>query len=176
MRKNVFGRQLKRDKNERKALFKGLISSLVLYGRIKTTEEKAKAIKGQIDKIITRAKKDKTGINSKLERYLTSDAFKKLIGEVVPSLTSRNSGYTRIIRLGERFSDAASTVILEWVDLEQIKNQKSKIKNLKDEKKEKEEKLTEEKDSKQIKEKTRPKRVRKVKKDLPAGRQGKNEK
>ena len=57
MRKNVFGRQFKRDKNERAALFKGLISSLVLHERIKTTEEKAKAIKGEVDKIITKAKK-----------------------------------------------------------------------------------------------------------------------
>ena len=151
MRKNVFGRQLKRDKNERKALFKGLISSLVLHGRIKTTEEKAKAIKGQIDKIITRVKKDKTGINSKLERYLTNDAFKKLISEAALSFTGRNSGYTRIIKLGERFSDAASTVILEWVDYDQLKTQNSKIKNLKDE----------EKDNKQTKEKTKPKRVKK---------------
>ena len=57
MRKNVFGRQLKRDTNERKALFKSLISSLVLTGGIKTTEEKAKAIRGDVDKIITKAKK-----------------------------------------------------------------------------------------------------------------------
>ncbi|MDO8460984.1 MAG: 50S ribosomal protein L17 [bacterium] len=142
MRKNVFGRHLKRDTNERKALFKSLISSLVLYGKIKTTEEKAKAVKGQIDKIITRAKKDKTGVNSKLARYLTSDALKKLIKEVVPSLTSRNSGYTRIIRLGERFSDAASTVILEWVDLDQIKS-------------------SDEKEKKPIEEKAKPKKVKK---------------
>ncbi len=161
MRKNVFGRQLKRDKNERKALFKGLISSLVLHGRIKTTEEKAKAIKGQIDKIITRVKKDKTGINSKLERYLTNDAFKKLISEAALSFTGRNSGYTRIIKLGERFSDAASTVILEWVDYDQLKTQNSKLKNLKDEEKETKDKLTEEKDNKQTKEKTKPKRVKK---------------
>ncbi len=52
MRKNVYGRQLKRDKNERTALFKGLISSLVLHERIKTTEDKAKAIRGQVDKIM----------------------------------------------------------------------------------------------------------------------------
>ncbi len=156
MRKNVFGRQLKRDKNERKALFKGLISSLVLHGRIKTTEEKAKAIKGQIDKIITRAKKDKTGINSKLERYLTNDAFKKLISEVAPSLTSRNSGYTRIIRLGERFSDAASTVILEWVDYDQVKSsilRQSSGQALKVQSSDEKEK------------EVKPKRVRKVKKE-----------
>lgn len=144
MRKNVFGRQLKRDKNERKALFKGLISSLILHGRIKTTEEKAKAIKGQIDKVITKAKKAKVGTNARLGRYLTNDALKKLTNEVIPSLTGRNSGYTRITRLGQRFSDGASTVILEWVDT--IENRKLKIE-----------------DRKEIEEK--PKRVRKVKKE-----------
>ena len=70
MRKNVFGRHLKRDTNERKALFKSLISSLVLYGRIKTTEEKAKAVKGQIDKIITRAKKDPENRKCNISGYI----------------------------------------------------------------------------------------------------------
>ena len=56
MKKNVFGRQFKRDKNERTALFKGLMSSLVLNDRIQTTEEKAKAIKGKIERLVTKAR------------------------------------------------------------------------------------------------------------------------
>ena len=58
MKKNVFGRKFKRDRNERKALFKSLMSSLILNERIETTEAKAKAIKGDVDKLITRAKKN----------------------------------------------------------------------------------------------------------------------
>ncbi len=57
MRKNVFGRKLKRDKNERKALFKSLMSALVLNERIKTSEAKAKAIRPEIEKLVTKAKK-----------------------------------------------------------------------------------------------------------------------
>ena len=60
MKKNVFGRQFKRDANERKALFKNLLTSLVMQERIQTTEAKAKAIKAAADKLVTRAKKRRT--------------------------------------------------------------------------------------------------------------------
>ena len=56
MKKNVFGRHFKRDVNERKALFKNLLNALVQHERIQTTEEKAKAIRSQADKLITKAK------------------------------------------------------------------------------------------------------------------------
>jgi large subunit ribosomal protein L17 len=59
MRKQVFGRRLKRTKEQRKALFAGLISSMILKGKIKTTEEKAKGVRGQLEKLVTNAKKEK---------------------------------------------------------------------------------------------------------------------
>jgi large subunit ribosomal protein L17 len=115
MRKKIFGRQLKRDANERKALFKSLMSSLVIHGRIKTTEAKAKAIKGQIEKLVTRAKKGESIANS-LQLYLSPDSVKKIIKEVAPQFYNRPGGYTRIVKLGNRFSDNAAVVILEWVE------------------------------------------------------------
>ena len=111
MRKNVFGRQLKRDKNERKALFKSLISSFILRGNIKTTQAKAKSVKGEIDKLVTKAKKNKLPNSGE---YLTQDALNKL-KSIAPNF-SRNSGFTRIIKLGNRFSDNASYVLMEWVE------------------------------------------------------------
>ena len=121
MRKNVFGRQFKRDKNERTALFKGLISHLVLNERIKTTEEKAKSIKADVDKIITKAKSDlakaKKGeakARYLLQKQLPKDAIKKVIFEIAPRFAKRQGGYTRIIRIGRRFSDNASMVLMEW--------------------------------------------------------------
>ena len=57
MRKQVFGRKFKRDANERKALLKGLMTDLVMKESIQTTEEKAKAIKGQVEKLVTKAKR-----------------------------------------------------------------------------------------------------------------------
>jgi len=117
MRKQVFGRHLKRDTNERKALFKGLASSLVMHERIETTEEKAKAIKGHVEKLVTKAKKNNS-INAKrlLQAYLTHDALQKMLTDVAPRFVDRPGGYTRILKIGSRFSDNASMAIIEWVD------------------------------------------------------------
>lgn len=128
MRKNVFGRQLKRDANERKALFKGLMSSLILQERIKTTEEKAKAIKGQIEKLVTKAKKRGKNAKNLLGKDLMPNAIEKLINEVAPRFEKRPGGYTRIVRLGRRFSDNANMVLMEWVETG-IQNLESKIQN-----------------------------------------------
>src|SRR3990167_8433526 len=116
MKKNVFGRRFKRDIKERKALFKSLMSSLVLKERIKTTEAKAKAIKGDVDKLITTVKKNEDNARRFLTKSLSPEALEKLIGKVVPRFKNRQSGYTRIIRLGKRSSDHASMVIMEWVE------------------------------------------------------------
>ncbi len=116
MRKNVYGRKLSRDKNERKALFKGLLSSLVMNGRIKTTHGKAKAIKPDADKLITKARKDGALAKSLLERDLLPDAVEKVRKDIAPRFSGRNGGYTRIVKLGRRFSDKASTALLEWVE------------------------------------------------------------
>jgi large subunit ribosomal protein L17 len=116
MRKNVFGRNLKRDTKERKALFRSLMSSLVLDERIKTTEEKAKSIKGQVEKLVTKAKKGGTHVESMLSPHLNAEAIKKMTTDVAPRFAGRPGGYTRIIRLDRRFSDNASLVIIEWVE------------------------------------------------------------
>jgi large subunit ribosomal protein L17 len=116
MRKNVFGRQFKRDANERKALFKGLMSSLVLDERIQTTEEKAKAIKSKVEKLVTKARVGDRHAESLLQPYLNAEAVKKMMTQVAPRFTNRQGGYTRIIKVGNRFSDNASMVLMEWVE------------------------------------------------------------
>ena len=116
MRKNVFGRRFKRDIKERKALFKSLMSSLILKERIKTTEAKAKAIKGDVDKLITTVKKNQDNAKRFLTKSLSPEALEKLIKNVVPRFKNRQSGYTRIIRLGKRVSDHTPMVIMEWVE------------------------------------------------------------
>lgn len=134
MRKNVFGRKFKRDTNERKAFFKGLISSLVLNERIKTTEARAKAIKSDADKIITKAKKNKDSAKRSLGALLNKEALEKLINDLAPRFANRNGGYTRIIRIGKRLGDDAMEVIIEWTEgplpaEPKIKNKKLKVKN-----------------------------------------------
>lgn len=116
MKKNVFGRKFNRDTNERKALFKSLISSLILNDRIKTTEPKAKAIKGDVDKVITKVKKHGEEARRLLAGTLNSEALEKLINDVAPRFKNRNGGYTRIIRIGRRFGDNAMEVIMEFTE------------------------------------------------------------
>ena len=119
MKKQVFGRQFKRDKNQRKALFSGLISAMILKGKITTTEHKAKSVKGDWEKLVTKAKK---GESSRLELKKSLKPFEidKMINDIAPIFKDRKGGYTRIIKTGRRFGDNASTAILEWVDLDKI--------------------------------------------------------
>jgi large subunit ribosomal protein L17 len=129
MKKNVFGRQFSRDTNERKSLFKSLISALILQERIQTTSEKAKAIKADVDKIINRAKRGNERLAIQLlQRSLGIQAMTKVIKDLAPRLKGRTSGYTRIIKLGRRFSDNASMVIMEWVVKPEVKVEKEIVK------------------------------------------------
>jgi len=143
MKKNVFGRKLKRDKNERTALFKSLISSLVLNEKIKTTESKAKAIKPEIDKLVTKAKKGGNAARNVLQKSLSQPAVEKMLSQIGPRFSNRAGGYTRIIKLGKRFGDDAPTAILEWsetaaliqVQKIEVKKEKASVKPKKAEKK-----------------------------------------
>lgn len=120
MKKNVFGRKFKRDKNERTALFKTLMSSLILRDSIQTTEAKAKAIKPEIERLVSKAKKLEKGSEAVLRKSLSKEAFDKIIKEVGPRFAKRDGGYTRIIKLGEKFGDNAPLVLIEWVEKEEI--------------------------------------------------------
>lgn len=117
MRKQVFGRKFKRDTNERKALFKSLASSLVMYEHIETTEEKAKAIRGHVEKMVTKVNTNNSEHARRLiQAYLTNEALVKMMTDIAPRFTKRPGGYTRIIKTRGRFSDNASMAIIEWVE------------------------------------------------------------
>jgi large subunit ribosomal protein L17 len=131
MKKNVFGRKLSRDANERKALFKTLASSLVMSESITTTEAKAKAIRPYVEKLVTKAKRRKLGARQFIEPNLSKEATDKLLMDTSLRFTERNGGYTRIIRLGNRFADNAPVVKIEWVDKTPIKIEKKETKKVK---------------------------------------------
>jgi large subunit ribosomal protein L17 len=116
MKKNVFGRQFKRDSNERKALFKNLLTSLVLEDHIRTTQEKAKAIKGAADKLVTKAKKGGTEAYRALAPDVNHSAVVKLVTDIAPRFATRQGGYTRSIKVGRRVADNAAMVLMEWVE------------------------------------------------------------
>jgi large subunit ribosomal protein L17 len=117
MKKNVFGRNFKRDANERKALFKNLLTSLVMEERIQTTEAKAKAIKAAADKLVTRAKKGGPSAQRFLEPSVNHDAVVKLMTDIGPRFATRHGGYTRIIRTKNRIADNAPQVFMEWTEI-----------------------------------------------------------
>ena len=109
MRHNVYGKHLGRDKNARSALFKNLISALVLHGSIETTEIKAKAIKGLVDKIISDAKGKDT--KRLITPFLTQKQIQdKLFKEIIPAVGERTSGFTSTVKLGRRLGDNAMKV------------------------------------------------------------------
>ena len=123
MRHRIAGRILGRDAGHRKALFRNLIRELYLHGRITTTEAKARAIRSDAEKLITKAKHGLAdgGVRVHAQRqvvaYLNDKTFaKKVFDEIAPRYTTRNGGYTRIIKLGKRQGDAADMAIIELVE------------------------------------------------------------
>src|ERR1035437_4356418 len=116
MKKNVFGRKLSRDKNERHALFISLMSALVMEERIITTEAKAKAIRADVEKLITKAKDGSNAAKLVLKKSLSQSAFDKILKEIGPRFASKQGGYVRLIKSGKRFGDDAPTVVMEWTE------------------------------------------------------------
>jgi large subunit ribosomal protein L17 len=139
MKKKVYGRKLSRGLNARKALFRALIRAIVKHGSIETTLAKAKAVQSDIDKLITLAKKGGLSERRRILAHLGNDreTTDGLISIVKGSFSSRNSGYTRIIKLPRRKGDRAQLAKLEWTDKVKVKEvKKSKTKKAKSDKKE----------------------------------------
>ena len=124
MRHHISGYQLNRSKGQRNALRRTLIKQLFEHNRIKTTKAKAKAIRGEAEKLITLAKNSAGGsdidkVNARrLAAASLNDAkiVKKLFDDVAPRFENRNGGYTRIIKLGQRIGDSADMVVLELIE------------------------------------------------------------
>lgn len=134
MKKRVFGRQLSRERDTRRALFRSLIRALVEHGKIRTTKAKAKAIQADIDKLVNLAKKDTISAKRRVFAILGNDkeTTKKLLKEVVPSFSDRSGGYTRIVPQPARRGDAAQIVRFEWVkEIETKKTKATKAKTTK---------------------------------------------
>ncbi len=94
---------------------KTLATSLILKGKIKTTEAKAKELRGFIEKNISRAKKNDLGARRILNRFFAKRVVKKLVDDIAPKYKERKGGYTRIIKLGPRRSNGARMVQIELV-------------------------------------------------------------
>jgi large subunit ribosomal protein L17 len=111
--------KLGRKQGHRDALLANLAVSLIEHGRIKTTIAKAKAVRPFVEKLVTKAKT--ATLHSR--RMALADlrhnegAVAKLFTEIGPLNAERKGGYTRIVKLGQRRSDASEMALIEWVDM-----------------------------------------------------------
>lgn len=111
------GRKFGRERDQRRALLKGLATSLVEHGSIETTLPKAKELRSYIERLITKAKKgDLANRRAVIAGLSTQDAAFKLVDGIAPQLSARNSGYTRISRTRVRVGDATQMARIEFVD------------------------------------------------------------
>jgi large subunit ribosomal protein L17 len=111
------GKKLGRDSSHRKALYANLAGALIEHGRIKTTEAKAKAVKPLAEEMITLGRRGDLHARRQALAFLRSpDVVHTLFADVAPRFTDRPGGYSRIVKLGPRYGDAAQMVYLELVD------------------------------------------------------------
>jgi len=126
MRHRVAGYKLSRTSDQRKALFRNLIRELYIHERITTTEAKARAVRADAEKLITKAKNgladggNRVHAQRQVVAYLGDQTVvKKVFDEIAPRYAERPGGYTRMLKIGKRFGDAADMAILELVDDEE---------------------------------------------------------
>ncbi len=109
--------KLSRSSSHRKALIANLVKEVIDHERIQTTEAKAKAVRPELEKLITLAKRGDLHARRQALAALGQDKFVvyKLFEEVAPRYAERPGGYARILKLGPRRSDATEMVLLELV-------------------------------------------------------------
>jgi large subunit ribosomal protein L17 len=111
------GRSLGRKSSHRKALLCNLAVSILTNGRVRTTEAKAKEVRGLVDRIITWGKRGDIHARRLAARQVRSRTIvKKVFDELAPRYRDRPGGYTRIMKIGFRHGDNAPEVIMELVD------------------------------------------------------------
>ncbi|HKX72959.1 MAG TPA: 50S ribosomal protein L17 [Candidatus Saccharimonadales bacterium] len=111
------GRKFGRERDQRRALLKGLATSVVEYGKIETTLPKAKEIVPYVEDLITKAKKgDLHNRRQIIAALSTVSAAHKLVDEIAPKLTGRNSGHLRITQTRLRVGDNTQMATVSFVD------------------------------------------------------------
>ena len=117
MRHKVSGFKLNMNSGGRKALFRSLMVSLIMDEKVVTTTARAKAVKGHVDRLVSKTKKGDLNSARWASSVLANDkAVAKLTGELVKRFENRSSGFTRSFNLGVRAGDNAPRVQIEWVD------------------------------------------------------------
>jgi large subunit ribosomal protein L17 len=117
MRHRNYGRKLSRNTEHRRALLRNLVTSLIIDERVVTTVAKAKAARGLAEEMITLGKRGDLHARRQAAAYcLTPASVKKLFDDVAKRFSSRDGGYTRLVRTGWRKGDGADIAVLELLD------------------------------------------------------------
>ena len=117
MKHNITSRKLNRTSSHRKALLMNMSNALIKHEQITTTLPKAKELRPFVEKIITLGKKGDLASRRKAISILQDEKMtSKIFDKFADRYKDRNGGYTRIIKLGNRFGDNASTAVIEFVD------------------------------------------------------------
>jgi len=117
MRHGLSGRKLNRTRSHRKALFASLAAALVKHEQIKTTLPKAKDLRPVVERLVTLGKRGGLHARRQLIATLQDEALAaKLLGPLAERYATRQGGYTRVLKAGFRYGDAAPMAIIEFVD------------------------------------------------------------
>jgi large subunit ribosomal protein L17 len=134
MKKKIFGRKLSRSRPAREALFSALVRSMILSGKMVTTRAKAKAVQGDLEHMVTLAKKGDFNSRQKALSYLDNakEIVHLLFNDVASAFGNKTSGFIRIINLPTRKGDNAKMVRVEWTEKVELKP-KAKVEKAKKE-------------------------------------------
>ena len=117
MKHRIKGKKLNRTSSHRKALFKNMAQAIIKHEQIITTLPKAKTMKPIVDKLITLGKNGTLHARRQAFSKLRDDSIvSKLFGTLATRYAERNGGYTRVLKAGYRYGDAAAMAVLELVD------------------------------------------------------------
>ena len=117
MKHNIKNKKLKKTTSHRKAMFMNMSNALIKHEQITTTLAKAKELRRFVEKIVTLGKKGDLLSRKKAISILQDQKMSKKVFDVLSErYKSRSGGYTRIIKLGNRFGDNAPTAVIEFVD------------------------------------------------------------
>ncbi len=120
MAHRIDGRKLGRPTDHRLALFRNLVTDLLKYEKIITTEAKAKEVKGLAEKIITLGKRGDLHARRQAMRFVyDKNVVEKVFNELAPRYADRPGGYSRLIKIGPRLGDGAAMAQLQLVEEEE---------------------------------------------------------
>ena len=115
MRHSNVNRKFGRVRKVRNALMKSLARSLVLDGKIKTTDAKARELRPYVEKMVTQGRSGTVATRRLLIAKIGEEGTKKLISDLAPKYATRTGGYTRITKLPGRVSDGSMMAVIEFV-------------------------------------------------------------